>query len=49
MRLNKRALREFARAPMSSAAQRLPHYDYAPSAEHREGLDAFNQKREPRF
>jgi enoyl-CoA hydratase len=49
LRLNKRALREFARAPLSNAAQRLPHYDYAPTAEHREGLAAFNEKREPRF
>jgi enoyl-CoA hydratase/carnithine racemase len=49
LRLNKRALREFARAPLSHAAQRAPHYDYAPSAEHREGLAAFNQKRPPRF
>jgi enoyl-CoA hydratase len=49
LRLNKRALREFARLPLSQAAQRAPHYDYAPSAEHREGLAAFNQKRPPRF
>jgi enoyl-CoA hydratase len=49
LRLNKRALREFTRAPLSAAAQRAPHYDYAPSAEHREGLAAFNEKRAPRF
>ena len=29
--------------------QREPHYAYAPSAEHREGLAAFNEKRAPRF
>ena len=49
LRLNKRALREFATAPLSGAAQRAPHYDYADSAEHREGLAAFNDKRPPRF
>jgi enoyl-CoA hydratase/carnithine racemase len=49
LRLNKRALREFARAPLSDAAARLPHYDYAASAEHREGLAAFKEKRPPRF
>jgi enoyl-CoA hydratase/carnithine racemase len=49
LRLNKRALREFARARRSSAAQRAPHYAYADSAEHREGLAAFNDKRTPRF
>ena len=49
LRLNKRMLREFARPPLSSAAQRAPHYAYADSAEHREGLAAFNQKRPPRF
>ncbi len=49
LRLNKRTLREFATPPLSSAAQRVPHYDYADSAEHREGLAAFNDKRPPRF
>lgn len=49
LRLNKRALREFATPPLSTAAQRAPHYDYADSAEHREGLAAFNDKRPPRF
>jgi enoyl-CoA hydratase/carnithine racemase len=49
LRLNKRALREFTTAPRSSATQRAPHYAYADSAEHREGLAAFNQKRSPRF
>ena len=49
LRLNKRALREFATRALSSAAQRAPHYDYADSAEHREGLAAFQDKRPPRF
>ena len=49
MRLNKRALREFMRWRWSTADERAPHYDYASTAEHREGLAAFNQKREPRF
>jgi enoyl-CoA hydratase len=49
LRLNKRALRQFVMPPLSSAAERAPHYDYAPSAEHREGLAAFNEKRTPRF
>jgi len=46
MRLNKRALRQFAhREAASSRAEREPHYAYAPSDEHREGLAAFNEKR----
>lgn len=49
LRLNKRMLREFATPAISSAGQRAPHYAYADSAEHREGLAAFNQKRTPRF
>ena len=49
LRLNKRALREFASPPRSSAALRAPHYAHADSAEHREGLAAFNDKRPPRF
>ena len=49
LRLNKRALREFAQPRRSTAAQRAPHYAYADSAEHREGLAAFNDKRPPRF
>jgi enoyl-CoA hydratase/carnithine racemase len=49
LRLNKRALRQFASRPASSAAERMPHYAYASSDEHREGLAAFNEKREPRF
>jgi enoyl-CoA hydratase len=49
MRLNKRALREFTPPVWSTADERRPHYDYASTAEHREGLAAFNQKRDPRF
>jgi enoyl-CoA hydratase/carnithine racemase len=49
LRLNKRALRQFGRTDGSSRAQREPHYAYAPSAEHREGLAAFNEKRPARF
>jgi enoyl-CoA hydratase/carnithine racemase len=49
LRLNKRALRQFGRAEGSSRDQREPHYAYAPSAEHREGLAAFNEKRPARF
>ncbi|MFZ5550455.1 MAG: enoyl-CoA hydratase/isomerase family protein [Pseudomonadota bacterium] len=49
LRLNKRALRQFARSLGSSRDERTPHYAYAPSAEHREGLAAFNEKRPARF
>jgi enoyl-CoA hydratase/carnithine racemase len=51
MRLNKRALRRFAAVglPASTRAERDPHYAYAPSDEHREGLAAFNEKRPARF
>ena len=49
LRLNKRALREFASPALSTAQQRSAHYAYADSAEHREGLAAFNDKRPPRF
>ena len=49
LRLNKRALREFATPRLSSAEQRASHYRYADSAEHREGLAAFNDKRPPQF
>ena len=46
MRLNKRVLREFGhRDTPSTRAERRPHYAYAPSDEHREGLAAFNEKR----
>jgi enoyl-CoA hydratase len=49
LRLNKRVLREFTFPALSTPAQRAPHYSYAPSAEHREGLAAFNDKRPPRY
>lgn len=51
MRLNKRALRRFATVaqPPSARHERDPHYAYAPSEEHREGLAAFNEKRPARF
>ncbi len=49
LRLNKRSLRAFATLPLSHADERAPHYAYADSAEHREGLAAFNDKRSPRF
>ncbi len=49
LRLNKRALREFTSPRLSSAEQRAPHYTYAATDEHREGLAAFNEKRPPRF
>lgn len=45
MRLNKQVLRHFAGGGTSSRAQREPHYAYAASAEHFEGLAAFNAKR----
>lgn len=49
MRLNKQALRRFAQGAPSQRAEREPHYAYAPSDEHREGLAAFNEKRPARF
>jgi len=49
LRLNKRALRAFATPSLSRTNERVPHYAYADSAEHREGLAAFNDKRSPRF
>ena len=49
MRLNKQALRQFAAGRPSLRAEREPHYAYAPSAEHREGLAAFNERRPARF
>ncbi len=45
-RLNKQTLRALKAAP-AHAAQ--PGYTYAPSAEHREGIQAFLEKRTPRF
>lgn len=49
LRLNKRALRRFAAGPPSRLEDRHPHYAYAPSAEHREGLAAFIERRPARF
>jgi enoyl-CoA hydratase/carnithine racemase len=48
MRLNKRTLRQLG-AGGANAAQRHEHFAYADSAEHREGLAAFVEKRDPRF
>jgi enoyl-CoA hydratase len=47
-RSNKRSLRALA-AGGPSPAQRRAHFDYAASAEHREGVTAFIEKRPPRF
>jgi len=49
MRLNKRVLRTFARPAFSDAEARARHYDYADSDEHREGLQAFIEKRPAKF
>jgi len=48
MRLNKITLRQLARGGISDA-ERMAHYTYADSAEHREGLAAFIDKRPARF
>jgi enoyl-CoA hydratase/carnithine racemase len=47
-RLNKRTLRQLAEGG-PNAAQRREHFAYADSAEHREGLAAFVEKRAARF
>ena len=47
-RINKRSLRQIA-AGGPDASQRRAHFAYAPSAEHREGVMAFIEKRTPRF
>ena len=49
LRLNKRALRVLTHPAFGPAAERAAHYDYADCAEHREGLAAFIEKRNPRF
>ena len=49
LRLNKRVLRAFARPAFSDAEDRAAHYAYADSDEHREGLQAFIEKRPARF
>ncbi|MES2101148.1 MAG: enoyl-CoA hydratase/isomerase family protein [Pseudomonadota bacterium] len=47
-RINKRTLRQIA-ALGPTASERRAHFDYAASAEHREGVTAFIEKRSPRF
>jgi enoyl-CoA hydratase len=47
-RINKRTLRQIG-AGGPSTEQRRAHFDYAASAEHREGVTAFIEKRAPRF
>jgi enoyl-CoA hydratase len=49
LRLNKQALRALGQPPFSSADDRERCYAYADSAEHREGLAAFNERRAARF
>jgi len=49
MRLNKQTLRKFARPEFSTAEARAPHYAYADTEEHREGLQAFIEKRPAKF
>lgn len=49
-RMNKQALRELAASSMTAIEVLLPEaYTYAESAEHREGIFAFLQKRPPKF
>lgn len=47
-RINKRTLRQLGNGG-PTVAERLAHYGYAPSEEHREGVTAFIEKRTPRF
>ena len=47
-RINKRTLRQIATGG-PDAAERLAHFNYAQSDEHREGVMAFIEKRTPRF
>lgn len=49
MRLNKRVLREFAGWADRPVGPRHAHYAYADSDEHREGLQAFLEKRPAKF
>ena len=49
LQLNKQVLRRFARPAFSEAGAREPHFGYADSAEHREGLQAFLEKRPAKF
>ena len=48
LRINKQTLRQIARGG-PSAEERHAHYQYAPGAEHREGVSAFMAKRRPQF
>jgi enoyl-CoA hydratase/carnithine racemase len=47
-RINKRTLRQLATGG-PTPPERRAHFDYAASAEHREGVTAFIEKRPPRF
>jgi enoyl-CoA hydratase/carnithine racemase len=47
-RINKRTLRQIARGG-PTALETRSHFDYAASAEHREGVMAFIEKRPPSF
>jgi len=47
-RINKRTLRQLATGG-PTPPERRAHFDYAASAEHREGVTAFIEKRTPRF
>jgi enoyl-CoA hydratase/carnithine racemase len=47
-RINKRTLRQLATGG-PTAAERRAHFGYADSAEHREGIAAFLERRPPHF
>jgi len=47
-RINTRSLRQIADGG-PPVPQRRAHFDYADSADHREGVTAFIEKRPPRF
>jgi enoyl-CoA hydratase/carnithine racemase len=48
-RANKRTLRALARGASFGEAERSEHFGYAGSADHREGVNSFIEKRAPRF
>ena len=48
-RANKRTLRLLARGASFGEAERSEHFGYAGSADHREGVSAFIERRAPRF